>query len=101
MQSDERESTSRITPVGGSQYTAVPATRHRGRKIRRILFFGLASAWGFMAGVCGLLVAMSAAGQVVQPSPGTIAGLIPALIVAAAGAFVVAAAYKESKRRAR
>jgi hypothetical protein len=35
----------------------------------------------------------------VQPRPGVIAGLFPALAVAIAGGFVMNAAYKESKRR--
>ena len=87
---------SRRTP----EYTVASKPRHRNaRGIRRLLFFGLSSVWGFIVGVCGLLVAMSAVGQPVHPGLGVIPGLIPGLLVAAAGGFVVAAAYRESKRR--
>jgi hypothetical protein len=101
MQSGERESGSRMDPVGARKYTAGSASRHRSGATRRLLYFALASIWGYIVGVGGLLAAMSAAGQPAQPSPGTIAGLIPALFFAAAGGFVISAAYKESKRRAR
>jgi len=82
------------------EYTVGSRPRHRSAgAIRRLLFFSLASIWGFIAGVGGFLAAMSAAGQPVHPAAGAISGLIPALIVAAAGGFVIAAAYRESKRR--
>jgi hypothetical protein len=82
------------------EYTVASKPRHRSaRRIRRLLFFGLASAWGFIVGVCGFLAAMSAVGQPVHPGLGVIPGLIPGLLVAAAGGFVIAAAYRESKHR--
>lgn len=86
----------------GSEYTAAHGARHRSATTaRRLVFFTLASIWGFAAGVTGLLAAMSAAGQPVQPNRGAIAGLIPAFVVAVAGAFVMVAAYKESRRHSR
>jgi hypothetical protein len=63
------------------------------------LLFTLASVWGFAVGVAGLLAALDAAGQPVQPQGVAIAGLIPALIISMAGGLVMAAAYKESRRR--
>jgi uncharacterized membrane-anchored protein len=69
--------------------------------MRRIVFFTLASAWGFIAGVTGVLASMSAAGQIMQARSAVVLGLIPALILTLAGGFVVAAAYRESKLRAR
>ena len=88
--------------IAGSEYTAAQTTRHRSATTaRRLVFFTLASVWGFAAGVTGLLAALSAAGQPVHPSLGAIAGLIPAFIVAVAGAFVMTAAYKESRRHSR
>ena len=98
MQSGERESESRMNPVGARKYTAGSASRHRSGATRRLLYFGLASIWGFIVGVGGLLAAMSAAGQPAHPNLGTIAGLIPVVLFAAAG---ISAAYKESKRRLR
>jgi hypothetical protein len=84
------------------EYTVASKSRHRSaRGIRRLVFFSLASVWGFIVGVGGFLAAMSAAGQPVHPSPGAIGGLIPGFIVAAAGGFIIAAAYRESKRAAR
>ena len=89
---------SRRTP----QYTVASKPRHRSaRGIRRLVFFGLASVWGFIVGVGGFLAAMSAVGQPVHPGPGVIPALIPVLVVAAAGGFVIAAAYREAKRRPR
>ena len=99
MQSGERESESRVNPIGARKYTAASASRHRSGAKRRLFYFALASTWGFIIGVGGLLAAMSAAGQAAQPNPGTIVGLIPALLFATAGGFVISAAYKESKRR--
>jgi len=66
-----------------------------------MVFFTLASVWGFIAGVTGVLVAMSAAGETIQARPAVIAGLVPALILSLAGGLIVAAAYRESKGRAR
>jgi putative flippase GtrA len=87
---------SRRTP----EYTVASKSRHRSaRKIRRLAFFGLASVWGFIVGVGGFLAAMSAAGNPVHPGLGASPGLIPGLLIAAAGGFVIAAAYRESKRR--
>jgi len=95
-------SDSQTGQVTGSEYTAAANARHRSATTaRRLVFFTLASVWGFAAGVTGLLAAMNATGQRVQPSPMAIVGLIPAFIVAVAGAFVMVAAYKESRRHSR
>lgn len=90
------------TSIDNGEYTAVAHARHRTASgTRRLVFFSMAAFWGFSVGVAGLLAAMSAAGQPVHPEGGSIVGLIPALVVAIAGGFIVAAAYKESKRRSR
>jgi hypothetical protein len=68
------------------------------RTPRRLIFFGMASMWGFVVGVGGLMAAMSVSGQPIQPRAGTLTGLIPALALAILGGFLMAAAYKESKR---
>jgi hypothetical protein len=57
--------------------------------------------WGFVVGVGGLLAALSASGQPAQPDEGAILGLIPALLFAVGGSVVMAAAYRETKRRSR
>jgi ATP/ADP translocase len=98
MQDAGRKSESRSTP----QYTARSATRHRSNSsIRRLVFFTLASVWGFIAGVTGVLIALAAAGEAVEARPAIIAGLVPALLLAMAGGLIVAAAYRESKTRSR
>ena len=84
----------------GSKYTAASPDRHRSKAgTRRLVLFTLASVWGFTVGVAGLLAALNAAGQPIQPQPVAIAGLIPALVISVAGGLVMAAAYKEIRRR--
>jgi uncharacterized membrane-anchored protein len=93
---------SRTTPREGAEYTAAPHARHRTTSgTRRSIFFALAAIWGFAVGVIGLLAALSAAGQHVQPGPAALSGLLLAFFVAVAGGLVMTAAYRESKRRAR
>jgi len=93
---------SRTASVTETEYTAAHSSRHRGATTaRRLVFFSFAAIWGFAAGVTGLLAALSAAGQPVHPGRGAVARLIPAFVVAVAGAFVMAAAYKESRRHSR
>ena len=84
------------------EYTAGSATRHRSSSgVRRLIFFSLASVWGFIAGVTGVLASLSAAGQPIDARSAVVVGLIPTLLLALAGGLVVAAAYRESKLRAR
>jgi hypothetical protein len=102
MSDGEHESESHLNPPIGRQYTAGSAARHRSTgSTRRLLFFGLASIWGFIVGIVGLLAAMSAAGQTLESDARVVPSLIPALLLAIGGGLVVAAAYKESKRRSR
>ena len=88
------------------QYIAAPSARHRSSSSRssngrRLVFFSLSAAWGFIAGAGGLLAAMLAVGLDAHLSGWALAGLVPALAVAIAGGCVIAAAYKEAKLRAR
>lgn len=92
----------RDTLLNARQYTAGSEVRHRtAGATRRALFFALASIWGFIVGVGGLLAVMGVSGQRLDTNAGVVAGLFPALVLAAAGSIVIAAAYRESKRRAR
>jgi hypothetical protein len=98
----EQETETRASSQHVREYTAEPATRHRtASATRRLFFFGVASIWGFIIGVAGLLAVLSATGQRVEAVAGVVPGLLPALVVATAGGLVIAAAYRESKRRAR
>jgi hypothetical protein len=102
MSDVEQDGTPHVTPLSAHQYTAGSAARHRSSgTTRRLFFFGLSSIWGLIVGIGGLLAAMSATGQSVEDGARVIARLIPALAVAVAGGLVIAAAYKESRRRSR
>jgi len=102
MHGGEHQSESTIVPANGRQYTAGSSARHRSSSsIRRLVFFGLASIWGFIVGIVGLLAGTGVEGQQLASDVRVVPILIPALLLAAAGGFVMAAAYKESKRRAR
>ena len=84
------------------EYSSGSSARHRtGRSMRRVVFFGIASIWGFIAGVAGVLAAMSATGNPVSSRAAIALGLVPCAIMAVAGGFVIAAAYTEWKRRSR
>jgi Na+/proline symporter len=102
MSDGEHESKSHVIPPIARQYTVGSAAQHRSTSsTRRFLFFGLASIWGFIVGIAGLLAAMDAAGQHLESDARVAPSLILALLLAAAGGLVVAAAYRESKRRSR
>lgn len=93
---------SNISPPIRRQYSAGSAMRHRSSSTtRRLFFFCLASIWGFMIGIVGVLAATGIEGQHLAFDVRAIPSLISALLIAAAGSLVVAAAYKESKRRSR
>jgi len=92
----------RTSSATGREYTEAAHVRHRSKTtLRRLVFFTLASTWGFVVGVAGLLAAIGATGEAVHPGPSAVLGLIPAGVVAIAGGFVAAAAYKESQRHGR
>jgi hypothetical protein len=102
MHDGEYQSESIVAPPIRRQYTAGSSSRHRsGSSTRRLVFFVLASIWGFMAGIVGLLAAVELEGQHLVSDARVIPALIPAFILAGVGGFVLAAAYKESKRRSR
>jgi hypothetical protein len=102
MSDRDHEAESRDAASHAKQYTGSSAIRHRSAgATRRALFFALASIWGFIVGVAGLLAVMSISGQHLETNAGVVAGLLPAFVLATAGSIVIAAAYKESQRRAR
>ncbi len=68
----------------------------------RLLYFGAASAWGFLCGVVGLAWILSSRGRVVGlDDPVALLLLVPALAVAVIGAALASAAYREARRRGR
>jgi hypothetical protein len=67
----------------------------------RLLYFCIASVWGFLCGAIGLAIVLPGRGY---PSgfqgPLVLLLLIPAIVVAILGGAVSAAAYREARRRA-
>jgi len=61
----------------------------------------VASIWGFMVGIVGLIAAIGVEGQHIVADSSVLVAMIPALVVAVLGGCVAAAGYKESKRRSR
>ena len=93
MYDGEHQPDATAAPTIGRQYTSRSATQHRSSgSTRRRIFFGLASMWGFIAGVVGDRLALDVR---------VVSALIPAFLIAGAGGLVMAAAYRESKRRSR
>jgi len=90
----------RVSPLTARQYTAGAAPRHRS-SYRRRFFFALAAVWGCIVGIAGLLAVVSFSGRHIDADAGVLLGLLPALVLAAAGGLVIAGAYKESKRHSR
>lgn len=76
---------------------ATPGTTSR----VRVLYFMLATGWGFAIGAGGLAAALSAVGQRVAFTPGLLAALVPAVAFAAAGGWVASSAYREARNRLR
>ena len=63
MYRDSNESSSRSNAVRRDEYTARSSVRPKSASgIRRIVFFGLASLWGFIVGVAGLIATMRFSG---------------------------------------
>jgi len=98
--SDTKDAEPRVDPLTARQYTAASAPRHRSA-VRRLFFFALSAIWGCIVGIAGLLAALSFSGQAIVTDGGVISGLIPAIVLAAVGGLVIAAAYRESKRHSR
>lgn len=67
----------------------------------RSLYFSLAALWGYAIGVGVLLIALRAAGSELQLGPSGLAMIFPGALVALIGAWVSAAAYRQSRRRLR
>jgi hypothetical protein len=100
MGEDRSSSDSRKSAVIAAEYTAATHARHRSKSgTRRLALFALASVWGFTVGVTGLLAGLKSTGQDVQPELRAILALIPAFLISVAGGLVMAAAYKEVRRR--
>ena len=84
----------RVKPLSADR----PVSR-RSRSRRRMVFFALASAWGFFSGTSAVLVALMLLGRPVFLGSRLALTLAVAAVAAVAGGLVVAAAYRENSRR--
>ncbi len=90
-----------VARARGHEFSSRSTSRsHDSRNVRRMVFFGIAGLWGFITGVAAVLAPMSVTDQPLASRGGILLALIPCALIAIVGGFVVAAAYKESKRRA-
>ena len=94
--------------LGEERETTVPRRRRssgrsvsRERNRLRLLYFSLASLWGFLIGTLTLLVGLSLVGRPVRVGPVGYSMLAAAATLAVAGGFVVSAAYRDASRRRR
>jgi hypothetical protein len=71
--------------------------RSRGR--RRVAFFALAAMWGFLSGISAMLAALTLLERPVRLAPPIGVALAIAAVASIGGAFVIAAAYRETTRR--
>jgi hypothetical protein len=97
-------------PENAESDVRVRHRRHRERNEKvasshrwmRVIYFALASAWGFLCGSLGLAAVLSVDGRVIAvENPVLLLLLIPVLAVALLGSLVAASAYREARRRMR
>ena len=77
-----------------------PSGRDQRRRLR-LLYFTLASLWGFLVGTAGLLIGFSSRGVPLDLGPVAILALSAASILAVVGGMIASRAYSEAARRRR
>ena len=78
------------------------ASSSRAQRSRlRMVFFSLASLWGFLIGTVSLLVGVSLGGRSLNLSPVAIVTLSGATVLAVVGGLIASRAYLEATRRNR
>jgi type III secretory pathway component EscS len=66
----------------------------------RATYFSVASFWGFIVGVLGVLTALQVeAGESFKPDAGIFIYLVPAVVIAIVGGLVISRAYRDAKRK--
>jgi len=102
-------STTRTVAEPGRE-TVEPPVRRRGssrrasassnqRRRLRLIYFSLASLWGFLIGTATLLFGLSLEGTRLDLSPAAIIAMSAAVVLAVVGGIVAARAYREAARR--
>ena len=77
-----------------------PSDRDQRRRLR-LLYFTLASLWGFLIGTAGLLIGISSRGVPLDLGPVAVLALSAASILAVSGGMIASRAYREASRRRR
>ena len=75
------------------------ASNNSQRRRLRLVYFSLASLWGFLIGTATLLFGFSLGGVRVDLSPAAIIAMSAAVILAVVGGGVASRAYREASRR--
>ena len=101
-------------PVPDVEVREQPRRRHRRRKRRtsskvaskthrrlQLLYFALATVWGFVVGTAAILVGLSHVGKPISLDPTIGVVLLVACVVAVVGGLIAAAAYRDVIRRFR
>jgi hypothetical protein len=65
----------------------------------RLVYFSMASLWGFLIGTLGMLGGLAALNRPLEPSAPIVGVVIGAALLALGGGLVVAAAYREATGR--
>ena len=73
--------------------------KRRSRSWVRLLYFGLASLWGYVIGAAVLVAALSFSGHSVTLNPVIVGLIVPGAVVAFIGGVLSAAAYRQATRR--
>ena len=93
--------------------SAEPSVRHRRKSSRqatangnqrrrlRLVYFRLASLWGFLIGTVMLLYGFSLSGRRLELSPVAIVAMSAAIVLAVVGGIVASRAYRAASRRDR
>ena len=76
------------------------STRNQRRRLR-LVYFSLASLWGFLVGTVTLLFGFSLSGRRLELSPVAIVAMSAAIVLAVVGGMVASRAYREASRRDR
>ena len=71
------------------------------RRRLQLVYFSLASLWGFLMGTVTLLFGFSLGGRQLDLSPVAIVAMSAAIVLAIVGGVVASRAYREASRRGR
>ena len=88
------------SPRRRRQSRRAAANRTQRRRLQ-LVYFSLASLWGFLIGTVALLFGFSLAGRRLELSPVAIVALSASIILAVVGGMVASRAYREASRRGR